>query len=421
MGKFVGGGLRVLFEKFVKDHRVCVKKDFHLLTNLNLSHFQHGPQILSHFKNTSNFLLQVYPFFQWTTLDAPRFSPHYWTKPPRSKFFLEFISQKLPRTISRQSDWKFLEEKEIRKYHGRSLFHLYSSVMLLLQENFPQFFWEKTWRYPRTASRDHRRVFLDGLLLSCFGFVETGEQLGHIEKRDFSAAYCGGHILNLHHGSLQELLGGTYPECPGSCRNAKRGYWKHGRFGSSHGLLHRVMRRYDIRKREDWYRLSALQFSEVYGKGVPQRYIIKMLNYWNPEEDWEGEREILSEKLNKKARQRYLGLSLRALFGDEVIVEDYVFKDDSVCLVFDFYVPRLGLVLEYQGEQHYYSVLRWASHKEQIKRDKLKATICYKNQLTLVYIPFWWDNHLHSLKHLIHSQTHSFKLQSNATPLTTPT
>lgn len=65
-------------------------------------------------------------------------------------------------------------------------------------------------------------------------------------------------------------------------------------------------------------------------------------------------------------------------------------------LPFDFYLPEYNACIEFQGRQHYEAVDHFGGEEElQIrqKRDQIKADYCRKNQIELLYIPYWdFDN-----------------------------
>eukprot|EP01124_Arcella_intermedia_P032892 TRINITY_DN7760_c0_g1_i1.p3 TRINITY_DN7760_c0_g1~~TRINITY_DN7760_c0_g1_i1.p3 ORF type:complete len:175 (-),score=60.22 TRINITY_DN7760_c0_g1_i1:26-550(-) len=153
---------------------------------------------------------------------------------------------------------------------------------------------------------------------------------------------------------------------------------------------------YEVRRREDWYRLSVNQFAVVCGKVVKKGYLVNLLSFWVPEEEWEVER--FSLKINKRARQKYLGLKLRELWEQEVILEDYVVEgEDGKMWRCDFFIPGKRIVVEYQGEQHYVGIPIWHSLEGQRRNDNEKRRICQIKGWNLVDVPYWWDGKLDSL------------------------
>ena len=58
---------------------------------------------------------------------------------------------------------------------------------------------------------------------------------------------------------------------------------------------------------------------------------------------------------------------------------------------FDIYIPKLSLAIEYQGEQHFRAIELFGGKEgllKTIKRDKIKADKCNKNQIHLVYFTY---------------------------------
>ena len=62
-------------------------------------------------------------------------------------------------------------------------------------------------------------------------------------------------------------------------------------------------------------------------------------------------------------------------------------------LSFDFYVPDVNLLIEYQGEQHYLDVAffnkKYHSMDITKKHDQMKKEHCQKNNIRLIEIPYY--------------------------------
>jgi len=61
-------------------------------------------------------------------------------------------------------------------------------------------------------------------------------------------------------------------------------------------------------------------------------------------------------------------------------------------LRFDFYLPVLNCVIEYNGEQHYTPISIWGGKKElklRKKRDMIKKNFCIENNIKMIEIPYW--------------------------------
>ncbi len=66
-------------------------------------------------------------------------------------------------------------------------------------------------------------------------------------------------------------------------------------------------------------------------------------------------------------------------------------------------IPNFALAFEYQGRQHYGTHFFFGSdHVGLADRDRQKEEKCVQAGITLVQVPFWWNNEKDSLEHLIH-------------------
>jgi allophanate hydrolase subunit 1 len=80
----------------------------------------------------------------------------------------------------------------------------------------------------------------------------------------------------------------------------------------------------------------------------------------------------------------------------------------------DIFIPSLSLAIEYQGMQHYRASYR-GDFQRQLKRDEEKQQQCKENGITLIIIPYWWDNKSNSLLATIqHYRPDLIELQNNS-------
>lgn len=66
-------------------------------------------------------------------------------------------------------------------------------------------------------------------------------------------------------------------------------------------------------------------------------------------------------------------------------------------LQFDVFVLEYSLALEYQGEQHYNDEFNIGPQWIYQERDIQKHLACTQKGITLIEIPYWWDNSKDSL------------------------
>lgn len=83
-------------------------------------------------------------------------------------------------------------------------------------------------------------------------------------------------------------------------------------------------------------------------------------------------------------------------------------------LYFDFYLPRYGLLIEYDGQQHFKSNNRFTKNQvNKIKKyDKLKNNYCIKNKILLFRIPYTKFNKIEEiLKNIIFKHSEDFLIR----------
>lgn len=90
-----------------------------------------------------------------------------------------------------------------------------------------------------------------------------------------------------------------------------------------------------------------------------------------------------------------------------VFEPQYRFVDcrTSVPLPFDFYIDKLNICIEYDGEGHYQPIRRGSITQEQAEqnliqiqyRDKIKTEYCLNNNITLIRIPYWDFENIESI------------------------
>jgi hypothetical protein len=100
---------------------------------------------------------------------------------------------------------------------------------------------------------------------------------------------------------------------------------------------------------------------------------------------------------------------LRTIFpGRKVILDhrrpDMIRPRTQQRMEFDIFIEEFNLAFEYQGEQHYQMHYLYGSPEEQQIRDNEKREACEKTGVTLIIIPFWWDQKKASLIATIHSK-----------------
>lgn len=84
-------------------------------------------------------------------------------------------------------------------------------------------------------------------------------------------------------------------------------------------------------------------------------------------------------------------------FISQKTFKDFKFKNTNGTPRFDFYLPNYNIIIEYDGEQHFKKIFNFDtddSFKKRQQHDKEKNEYCFKNNITLIRIPFTHFNNI---------------------------
>jgi len=73
-------------------------------------------------------------------------------------------------------------------------------------------------------------------------------------------------------------------------------------------------------------------------------------------------------------------------------------------LEFDVFIPELSLAFEYNGKYHYQWIPIFDELSSVQERDAFKRSVCQEAGITLIVIPYWWNNDIDSLVHTIRNR-----------------
>ena len=141
--------------------------------------------------------------------------------------------------------------------------------------------------------------------------------------------------------------------------------------------LAELVKQHQIKRKEDWYRISFASYLYPYLVDV------------YPEENWKKSKFQIR---SKKSKQRLLYTSLCKEFPHYLILEDYFHPLLHYVnyLQLDIFIPCVNLALEYNGEQHYDDIPNAFSYQECYRsNDEYKKIICLKQNICIYSVPYW--------------------------------
>eukprot|EP01125_Pyxidicula_operculata_P008714 TRINITY_DN2898_c0_g1_i2.p1 TRINITY_DN2898_c0_g1~~TRINITY_DN2898_c0_g1_i2.p1 ORF type:complete len:500 (+),score=101.11 TRINITY_DN2898_c0_g1_i2:1710-3209(+) len=322
--------------------------DWYKITKIQLKSIPNGDKYLKkHGDSILSILTKHYPdtpWFEW--LIDSKLPRSFWNNKQNVIKYIEWF--KKIKNIQSMEDWYNVSPRDFALNHGSTIIRMYNySPFLLLKDVYQDFNW-KPWLFERTPKNTWKSV----------------------------------EYLMLRVKELESILG--------------------------------------IEKLDDWYRISSIDLSKIPGALSMTRkfpgglYGILSLTY--PLHQWD--RQLMLDR-GKKSSQRWLLTCLKKLFPNHKIYEDFAFDgyhdplenikttETSTSpstsstllrtLEYDIWIPTLSLAFEYQGEQHYSTVIPWSTNADYTSRDKLKIKLSSERKITLIQIPFWWDRKVSSL------------------------
>lgn len=87
------------------------------------------------------------------------------------------------------------------------------------------------------------------------------------------------------------------------------------------------------------------------------------------------------------------------LTDNEIIFEQEKTYDDCRDinkLPFDFYLPKYNLIIEFDGQHHFYEIGR-GNYETTKKHDEIKNQYCKDNNINLLRIPYWEGNNIEKI------------------------
>ncbi len=331
----------------------------------------------------------------WLFKGAPKNS---WSIKQNRIAYIHWLEKQLK--LKKLEDWyKINKRKEFRKYNAEVLLgpqKTYSTTIFdLLKEAYPKFKW-KFWLFHKVGanlwkSKKNQKKFLDWVLKEESMSVHDDS----IYKLTFK-------IINKHKqgATLQKLYGTNtdfimehYPSLDRFKFQQKgSGFWKKKK--NQKAFLIYLGKKLRFKKKNDWYGLIAKDVILFggrtlldYYKQSPAKIVITLLKEYK----FDKIKFDFSSKYEFRAR-----CFAQCLFGKILHnkpFKNFRYKKSDQLMQFDVIVPKLNLVIEYNGSQHYFQ--KYQSKKDFLKRkrlDKEKIQICKNKNILLIIIKYSkWD------------------------------
>eukprot|EP01114_Cavostelium_apophysatum_P023042 TRINITY_DN8558_c0_g1_i1.p1 TRINITY_DN8558_c0_g1~~TRINITY_DN8558_c0_g1_i1.p1 ORF type:complete len:373 (-),score=66.08 TRINITY_DN8558_c0_g1_i1:152-1270(-) len=309
--------------------------------------------------------------------------------------------------LQKWTDWY----QVTRKMLSPSLMHLVKEVygddlILSISVLFPEHHWQ-FWKFDRVPERmwdniDNQRKLFDHMAAKLG--LQTWEdwyKVSYQQVVDFDAATL---IVTRYGKSLRVALSHIYPERewrPWHFYRVATRYWEEEQ--NVREYLRWFEEKMQIRADVDWGRITVQDINENDGGTLLQKYggIFEMISKFYPDRDWSKYLLHNHRKANKV--QSKLFRSVKNIFASQgdvfltYVHPDLRYPESHRAMELDVYIPSLRLAFEYQGIQHYQKQPFLGTEEKDLKRDSVKRKACDGLGITLIEIPYWWDQKKESL------------------------
>jgi len=367
-----------------------------------------------------NSCIEIFPEFYWLPWKFKTVPSKFWSKIQNQRLYLTWLSSKFH--IQKLEDWYSILPSSIHENNGSGLFIQYSkspNVCTILSHNYPHHKW-LPWKFERCPSGlwrsfEMQRYYVLWLLEKIESVIP--EMCYSLSNAHFQQNEGYGLITRYYHNSISSILLTLFPEHS----------WQLWCFYATPDLFARKQEHLrsfllfledslQIKRMEDWHRVSVSQISEITKCGFISSLsaLYKFLSRFYPSHNWERERET-NEVMRIKSDQRWLCICLQKLFPDEEIAENFLHPDliwpgTKLKMELDIFIPSQGIAFEFQGSQHYSDIPSFFSTGHIVELDSEKRKKCEKIGITLISVPYWWEKSLSSLAATILSHRPDLRL-----------
>lgn len=356
-----------------------------------------GMGLFNEYNNLFEALKQIYPNHDWNIFQMKIIPNNFWNDKKNHRFLLDNIAKKL--NLTSVQEFSSISKKDILHHGGKSLFSFYPNLFEALKENYKEIQWNifdfKPIPKHYWADKTIQRQFLDEFARK--HNIQSQQDWRNVNGRDIHIG--GGSSILKQYSSVFEMFSCLYPEYSWDIfldRNSmSRNFWNDNE--NRKKFLLKVKEKYKIENEMDWKRISKINIIELGGAGLLQKFgsIENILIATFPDIDWHN---MKLDSKKKRSSQRKLFLLMLDLFPEIEVIEDFVHEEltrkSGFYIEFDIFIPKYQIAIEYHGEHHYSDIPSFGPFELYAQRDMEKLSICSKNNIHLVVIPYFLHNNL---------------------------
>ena len=365
-----------------------------------------GGYLLKKYRTIPNLLKAVLPKEQLEDIKTkPKYPHNHWKNIENVKLFFDMLQEKLK--LSSPNELLGVNINTISSFGGDRIFKVHSiSYFNLLKLIYPNHNWDifnTNYNFPKNFFdiKENQKNYLNYIGKHNFDIISLDDwySISSIEFQEIKGAK---NLLKRYDGFI-DMLKNVYPdhnwEFSSKDRRLPPFYWDN--IDNITSFIKKVEDFYNIKENDDWYRISISQIISLGGGGLLTKFsLFDVLSRVYPNVQWDKSKII---RKDKRAKQRWLCLLVKKLFPDNEVIEEYIIheKESMRLIEIDIFVPKYQIGFEYQGEHHYKEIPAFGSMEMYKRRDIEKSNICLAKGITLVKVPYVWNEQLDSLEEYI--------------------
>jgi len=241
--------------------------------------------------------------------------------------------------------------------------------------------------------------------------IDSPQRWYSVRVRDVFRQAGGISFLKRYGNSLQRALASLIPTHRWSSwlfLRVSSQYWQ--KDTNIKAYLRWLSNELSIRQMSDWLDISQQQVCSLKGSALirNQRGLFGLLSRFFPDRLWTTMETTFDKVSIKSKRQLHLFRMMRELFPEERILFNHLYpcrrsEKRTNSFELDIFIENHSLAIEYQGEQHYQWTFKHGSPNILRERDYARKQACDRFGITILEIPFWWDQRMESLTSTIHT------------------
>jgi len=375
----------------------------------------------------------------WLPWRFERVENCFWADMDNRRRFLEWLGREwLKRKVEEPSDWYHVTFRDVRGAPGGSGFlaRYRGSLQRALAELLPEHHW-LPWRFSSTArswwvSPANRRRYLRWLASALH--LRSPDDWYRVRVRDLHRFPGSRGLLSYYHGSLQAALVDLWPRSltlhtpdspmslppdlnmvpseswqPWLFDQTSTSFWRR-RENCCH-YLQWLADRLHISRMTDWQKITDTQLYQWKGAWLLRHSggltaLLHQLTTWSSSSSSSSSTERIPnfslrspEKTTSNGSKPQVALYnfVHRIFPDGIDIEmncrhpRLLYARSKLPMELDIFVAAYDLVIEYHGEQHFTWNFKFGSPEALRARDEEKRQICERMGLTLLEIPYWWN------------------------------